>query len=119
MVLATSFIWGLSLTVLVESPTDYDGYIGLMLALAIIGFLATERVQIESGKIRFYRFFWKVGEADVADVEMKKAKVGTPPLISGFVFMHRGCRDRVGEIVSGNYRESDIDNLRQALQPPE
>ena len=116
LLIATSLIWGLGLVAIARSPSDYQGYVALALAAAIVGYLGTEKIEIAGGKIKFYRYFVRYAESDLTDVRMVRRRVGKPAIIQGVAFERKSDGRSIAELALGNYKSNDLDELRKILE---
>ena len=115
MILATSLIWALGIYGIVRDPSDYNAYLLLLGSIIVIGYVATERIEVSDEKIAFYRYFVKRSEADVQSVDLINARVGRPPVLNGLAVVTHDEQRRIGEIIPWNYRKEDIRRLTDAL----
>ena len=113
--LITSFIWGLGLVGLAQSPWDLNAWGALALALLIIGYVATERIMIADDRISFWRYFITRSDAPLQGVRLVRAFVGRPRLIKGLAFEDTQTGERIAEIVASNYSGETIQELEQLL----
>lgn len=111
----TAFVWGLGVAAIIEAPADFVGYAVIAIAATIVAYVATEKVEIRNGKIAFFRYFRKTGEAETHLVNAIDAKVGTPALLNGIAFERKDGK-RVGEIIASNYSAEDIESIRDSLE---
>ena len=108
-------MWGIGAIEIVRQPTDYYAYLAVCWGLAIVAYVATQRVTITEDKIEFYRFFIKYAEANRTDVRIVKRLVGQPPLLPGYAFVGRSDQRTIAELVGGNFKTADIDELERQL----
>jgi hypothetical protein len=116
VLIATSLMWGFGAIVIVQYPTEYEGYLALCLGLGIVALVATQRVKVSGGKIQFYRLFIKYAEAETSDVTIVRRLVGKPPIIPGYVIIRKSDGDPVAELIAGNFKREDIDRLVRVLR---
>ena len=112
---ATSFIWGLGLVGLSENPLDINAWLALGLAAVVVGYIASEKIEILHGRIRAYRYFLLRAEADASSVKLVKARVGQPPILPGLA-IRTETDDTVAQILPWNYSSQDLAILRAELE---
>lgn len=113
---ATSLMWGLGAIAIVQSPTEYGGYLAVCLGLGIVALVGTQRVKVIGGKIEFYRLFVKYAEAEISDVTLVRRLVGKPPILRGFAIIRRSGGQPVAELIAGNFKSGDIAELARILR---
>ena len=111
----TAFVWGLGIVAIIEAPASFVGYVAVGIAVTVVTYIATEKVEIRNGRIAFFRYFRKTGEAEARLVRAFDAKVGTPALLNGIAFERKDGK-RVGEIIASNYSAEAMANIKKALE---
>jgi hypothetical protein len=96
------------------NPFDPYAWIAIGFGALIIGYVLTQKVVVEDGKVRAFRYFLLNAEADAHSAKFVPAQVGNPPVLPGFAVI--AADDQiVVEILPWNFAARDIDRLRTAL----
>jgi len=112
--IVTSVIWGPALAEIFLNPFDIAGWLILSIAALIFSYVMTQKIVVEDGKVRAFRYFLLKAEADAHSAKLVPAQVGNPPVLPGFAVI-AADKQTVVELVPWNFAAHDIERLRTAL----
>lgn len=91
----------------------WEGLVAIVFAATIIGYNGTVRLVIDGGQITLKRFGRTVWSAPTLDMTMRSSCGGDVAILPAYVFMRHS--EKVGYVLRGWFKESDIAMLRIAL----
>ena len=113
-VVLAGLIWVPGVVEMYLMPSDPYAWVAIGIAAAIIGYVATQAVTVENGRVGASRYFIVVAEADARRSKLVSARVGQPPILPGLAIV-ADDHQVIAELLPWNYAASDLEQLRTAL----
>lgn len=112
ILIATSFGFFIGIASIIEDAYFIPGYLSFLFPIIMAMYNYTAIIIVENDRIIFMRYFRQIWYAEFSNTLLIKGRVGSPPLLKGLLLKNICNGKFIGEIVTGNYQEKDIEFIK-------